>query len=43
MEGSHSDGEGGWTRVAFVNMSEPYSSCPPGLVQYDNIFNTSLY
>ena len=43
MEGSHSDGEGGWTRVAFVNMSEPYSSCQPGLVQYNNIFNTRLY
>ena len=42
MEGSHCDGEGGWTRVAFVNMSEPGSSCPPGVVQYDNIFNTSL-
>ena len=42
MEDSHCDGEGGWTRVAFVNMSEPGSSCPPGLVQYDNIFNSSL-
>ena len=42
MEGSHCDEEGGWTRVAFVNMSVPGSSCPPGLVQYDNIFNTSL-
>ena len=42
MEGSHCDGEGGWTRVAFVNMSVPGSSCPPGLVQYDDIFNTSL-
>ena len=42
MEGSDCDGEGGWTRVAFVNMSEPGSSCPSGLVQYDNIFNTSL-
>ena len=42
MKGSHCDGDGGWTRVAFVNMSEPGSSCPPGLVQYDNIFNTSL-
>ena len=41
MEGSHCEGEGGWTRVAFINMSEPGSSCPPGLVQYDNIFNTS--
>ena len=42
MEGSDCDGEGGWTRVAFINMSESGSSCPPGLVQYDNIFNTSL-
>ena len=42
MEGSHCDGEGGWTRVAFVNMSVPGSSCPPGLVQYDDIFTTSL-
>ena len=41
MEGGHCDGEGGWTRVAFVNMSEPGSSCPPGLVQY-NISNISL-
>ena len=41
MEGSHCDGEGGWTRVAFVNMSVPGSSCPPGLVQY-NISNISL-
>ena len=42
MKGSHCDGEGGWTRVAFVNMSIPGSSCPPGLVQYDDTFNTSL-
>ena len=42
MKGSHCDGEGGWTRVAFVNMSVPGSSCPPGLVQYDDIFTTSL-
>ena len=41
MEGSDCDGEGGWTRVAFVNMSEPGSSCPPGLVQY-YISDTSL-
>ena len=41
MEGSQCDGEGGWTRVAFVNMSEPGSSCPPGLAQY-NISNISL-
>ena len=42
MKGSYCDGEGGRTRVVFVNMSEPGSSCPPGLVQYDDIFNTSL-
>ena len=42
MEGSHCDGEGGWTRVAFVNMSVPGSSCPPGLVQHDDIFTTGL-
>ena len=42
MEGSHCDGEGGWTRVAFVNLSEPGSSCPSGLGQYNNIFDTSL-
>ena len=41
MEGSHCDEEGGWTRVAFVNMSVPGSCCPPGLVQY-NISNISL-
>ena len=42
MEGSHCDGEEGRTRVAFVNMRKPGSSCPPGLVQYDDIFDTSL-
>ena len=43
MEGSHCDGEGSWTRVAFVNTRETGSSCPPGLVQYDIvIINTSL-
>ena len=36
MKGNQCDGEGGWTRVAFVNMSKPGSSCPPGLVQYDD-------
>ena len=41
MEGSQSDGEGGWTRVVFLKMREPGSSCPPALVQYD-IINISL-
>ena len=33
MEGSHCDGEGGWTRVAYLNMTEPGAVCPQGLVQ----------
>ena len=33
MEGTHCGGEGGWTRVAFVNMSEPGATCPQGLVE----------
>ena len=42
MEGSNCNGEGGWTRIAFVNMSEPGAFCPPGLEEYDNITNGSL-
>ena len=42
MMGSNCDGEGGWTRVAFVNMSEPGASCPLGLEEYDNVTNGSL-
>ena len=39
MEGSNCGGEGGWTRIAFINMSEPGTTCPTGLTekQYDNI------
>ena len=33
MEGTNCNGEGGWTRVAFVNMSEPNATCPTGLTQ----------
>ena len=38
MEGNNC-GEGGWTRIGFVNMSEPGTTCPTGLTegQYDNI------
>ena len=43
MEGRLCDGEGGWTRVAFVNMSEPGSSCPSGLKEYDNITTGRLF
>ena len=39
MEGINCDGEGGWTRVAYVNMTEPNATCPTGLIlqEYDNI------
>ena len=33
MEGVNCDGEGGWTRIAHVNMSEPGASCPDGLYE----------
>ena len=35
MEGTNCNGEGGWTRVAFVNMSEPGATCPTGLTQIE--------
>ena len=39
MEGINCDGEGGWTRVAYFNMTEPNATCPTGLIlqEYDNI------
>ena len=39
MEGINCDGEGGWTRVAYINMSESGTTCPLGLImqEYDNI------
>ena len=39
MEGVNCDGRGGWTRVAYLNMTEPGATCPPGLTlqNYDNI------
>ena len=33
MEGTNCNGEGGWTRIAFVNMSQPNATCPTGLTQ----------
>ena len=33
MEGSNCGGEGGWTRVVFVNMTNPGATCPQGLAQ----------
>ena len=39
MNGTHCDGKGGWTRVAYLNMTESGATCPPGLSlqQYNNI------
>ena len=39
MNGTHCDGKGGWTRVAYLNMTESGATCPPGLslLQYNNI------
>ena len=39
MEGSNCDGNGGWMRVGYLNMSEPDATCPPGLTlhQFANI------
>ena len=39
MKGMNCDEEGGWTRVAYLNMTEPGTTCPSGLTQtrYINI------
>ena len=39
MEGINCNGEGGWTRVGYVNMAQPGATCPDGLIQkrYINI------
>ena len=39
MKGTRCDGKGGWTRVAYLNMTESGATCPPGLSlqQYNNI------
>ena len=38
MKGTNCGGEGGWTRVAYVNMTQPGATCPQGLNQtsYNN-------
>ena len=41
MEGTNCGGEGGWTRVAFVNMTKPGATCPQGLEQM--AFNGAMY
>ena len=35
MEGVNCDGEGGWMRVAHLNMSDPTEQCPPGFRLYE--------
>ena len=35
MNGTHCDGKGGWTRVAYLNMTESGATCPPGLSQQE--------
>ena len=39
MEGMNCDEEGGWTRVTYLNMTEPGTTCPSGLTQtgYNNL------
>ena len=41
MEGGNCGEEGGWTRVAFVNMTKPGATCPQGLDQA--MFDGSSY
>ena len=36
MEGVNCDSEGGWTRVAHLNMSDPTEQCPPGFKLYND-------
>ena len=39
MNGINCDGEGGWTRVGYLNMTQSGATCPTGLTRYtfDNI------
>ena len=37
MEGMNCDEEGGWTRVAYLNMAEPDTTCPSGLTQAEYV------
>ena len=34
MEGSNCDGNGGWMRVGYINMTQPQATCPEGLYKY---------
>ena len=33
MEGTNCGGQGGWTRVAYINMSQSGATCPQGLAE----------
>ena len=35
MEGVNCDREGGWTRIGYLNMTEPDATCPDGLTQQE--------
>ena len=39
MKDTNCDGDGGWMRVGYPNMTEPGATCPPGLTlrQFNNI------
>ena len=39
MKGTHCDGKGGWTGVAYLNMTDSDATCPLGLSlqQHNNI------
>ena len=41
MEGINCDEEGGWTRVAYLNMTEPGTTCPSGLTRYSQYIDIS--
>ena len=41
MEGTNCGGEGGWTRVAYINMIQTEATCPVGLNQRS--FNSKSY
>ena len=34
MEGANCDGEGGWTRIGYLNMTQPNATCPTGLTEH---------
>ena len=40
MNGINCDGEGGWTRIGYLNMSQSGATCPTGLIQ-QNFTNIS--